>query len=116
MDTTLIESFGFDFKDDNEIANKKVCGGRYTFKDFVEKFSIKVVDNPSPSPHDLVKANKKLSDLYTELCKEKAIAQFAGRKSEVTFMNTLLESLDYARKAVHMMVWSRGIESKVGEV
>lgn len=114
METTILDTVSYSYADDDEMSKKRVCGGRYSFSDFVSKFNIKVLDNPSPTPGDLVRANRKLVELHCELSREKAIAQMAGRKSEITFINTFIENLDYVRKCIQVMTWGRGIEAKVG--
>lgn len=101
-------------KDELVSEETKVCGGKYTIVEFCAKFWIQVTDIPAPSPGDIVRANKKIMDLFWSATREKARAQKAGLKSDISILNTVLANLDFARKVLHSMVWARSLEVRVG--
>ena len=100
----------------DELASEEtmVCGGKFTISEFCKKFWVKVIDSPAPAPGDIVRANKKLADLYWEASREKAKAQTRGTKLDISILNTVLANLDITRKILHTMVWARSLEARVG--
>jgi len=92
----------------------KVCNGKYSIDEFCTKFWVKILDVVSPTPSDIVRANKKLSDVYWEVSREKAQAQISGHAKDIKILNTALDNLDVCRKCLNTMVWARSLERKVG--